>query len=265
MTEQDRIHLMRMCSTSKLPEKVVEFYEQFQRVYHTYGNGSLPESVLLVIAVLGGFGKLSEADEPKLDYDWEKVPQGADVKIFYGNSLQGGRGNVLCGSFMRVLHGDDFGLLEIGVDGSSEVTEKVDHRIVRYEPMLAAADEPVAVETTEDQTADFTATGTESQMSGPLDATISLGPIAPFVAGNVVEPEPVVTKTSTWDAIEIGTPVVVVPAEGGGLRPGKLHRVPSADGKHAGKLYIALDGDDKKYRMFDEEEVTVAVTQTTNA
>jgi len=260
MQEQDEINLKRMCNVTEVPENVLKFYRQFQRVQHRYKSGPLPVSTLQTIAVLAGFGGEGEAELlQKLEYDWDKVPRGADVRIYMGKSLSGGRGNIYSGTFMDVLRGDDFGYLEIAIDGESVPVSKVDHRIVRFTPGVgspvmdqpqeaAISDvEPVfvdAVQTGEDTSVNFTEIEIEEEEGD--------------------EPE-VLSVVSGWADVKVGTPVVVAESEGGAILHGTLYRVPSQNGKHAGKLYVDVMGDKKKYRQYNEEEVTIAVTQRSNA
>ena len=118
MQERDENLLKQICAVDEIPDNIKKIYREFQRVQHRYKNGQLNEIILQVIAVLGGFGAESKEDElRKLDYDWESVPSGADVRIYQGNSFNGGRGNIYSGTFITVLRGDDFGMLEIAVDG----------------------------------------------------------------------------------------------------------------------------------------------------
>ena len=249
MQERDENLLKQICAVDEIPDNIKKIYREFQRVQHRYKNGQLNEIILQVIAVLGGFGAESKEDElRKLDYDWESVPSGADVRIYQGNSLNGGRGNIYSGTFITVLRGDDFGMLEIAVDGESEATSKVDHRIVKLSPSIGSPvlDEPVPEPET---------------VPDPVDEDV------PEELDFSGDPEPAEKPAEivNWESVEIGTQVVVAESEGGNILFGKLHRVPSAKGKHAGKLYINIEGDDRKYCIFNNEEVTVGITQQANA
>jgi len=284
LNEQDVISLQRMCNVNELSDGVVRLAKEFQCVHHRESNGPLSTPVKQMIAVLCGFGKRTDADNiKKLEYDWEKVPEGADVRIYQGNSLNGGRGNIYSGTFISVLRGDDFGMLEIAVDGASEPSSKIDHRIVRFTPSVGMPvfDEPRlhVARKPEKTELHLEIESSESPISEPLDAMGSLGPINPvettedravdFTATNdVADPEAIQSQpvqVNNWAGVEIGTPVVVAESEGGAIRFGKLHRIPNPEGKYAGKLYVAVEGDDKKFRLYNEEEVTIAVTTKSNA
>ena len=139
--------------------------------------------------------------------------------------------------------------------GESQPTSKWDHRIVRFEPGIGA---PV-LDSSQDVPDNINDAISDSAEPEPSEPTVT----STWDESLPQETAPV--ATTVWDSVEIGTPVVVAEAEGGAIKYGKLHRVPSPEGKYKGRLYIAVDGDDKKFRLFKEEEVALGVTTKTNA
>lgn len=124
MTDHEKDMFFRMLGTKKLPEKLINLYEQTKKYADRIIAAPFPPSTLALIAVLSGESKAEIPPGTGKAVAWETIERNTPITTFW-------EGQARTGKFLARSGSKNKGMLRVVLDGDTENFREIAESEVR--------------------------------------------------------------------------------------------------------------------------------------